>query len=115
MLSPLTIRLFGGRLAVLEDSARAPGDEERDEGDTDHHLDTADYFADCGRGYDVAVADRGDRLESPPDSEAEGGKVVCIGDAHHDRSDERESDERRGQGDRDGSCVRDALDTAIDE
>ena len=103
------------RAGALDHSACHPCGEERDEGDADHHFDTADDLAHAGRGHDISVTDRGDGLQRPPDRHAQGREVVGIGDPHHDRSDESQRDEGEGKAKDQRSRVGDPPNAVLDE
>jgi hypothetical protein len=53
-------------------------------------------------------------LQGPPDRRAEGREVVPIDDLDHDRSDERQREERQGKADCDRSSVGDPPGAALD-
>src|SRR5262249_32209930 len=102
-------------LGTLDDDACDSGRYEGDERDADHHLGAAEDAAADARGYNVAVADRCDGLESPPDRKTEGGEVGGIGDPHQGGTGSGKADECNSKPDHDGSSVDDSLDAALEQ
>src|SRR5262245_25598431 len=97
----LTLRVVCLRLNLLDDRARNPGGEERDEGDADHHFDSSDDLPDGAGRYDVAVADSRHGLQNPPEGDTEGRKAVSVEEADQNGTRDREPDERCGETQRD--------------
>jgi hypothetical protein len=57
----------------MDRRARNSGRQEGNKGDAEHHLDAPDDFAVARSDHNVAVADRGDRLQGPPERRPRGG------------------------------------------
>ena len=104
-----------GRLRpALDHDARDPGGDERDEGHSEHHLDATDHPPGVGLRHDIAIPDRRDGLQRPPDRRGRAREVLLIQDPHHDGACGRQDHEGHGETERHGAGIGDPLHTAVD-